>query len=115
MYIGMKNLVVAPVSAYTPGSVITYGTGFSVGPAVAANLTFSVNDNPDYGDDVEIANDNGINGYSGTVDAADIEQNVLADMLGWEHTGTTNIEYTGTSDQAPYMGFGYVRVVVNEF
>ena len=110
MYIGMKRLVAALVSAYTEGSGITYDTGFVVGPAFAANLTFNVNDNPDYGDDAEIANDNGLNGYSGTVDASDMEQSVMASLLGWLSTGTTAIEYTGTDAQAPEAGFGYIRV-----
>ena len=110
MYIGMKRLVAAAVSAYTAGSAITYGSGFEVGPAFAANLTFNANDNPDYGDDVEIANDNGLNGYSGTIDASDMEQSVMGQLLGWISSGTTAIEYTGTDDQAPYMGFGYIRV-----
>ena len=110
MYIGMKDLVAAVVSSYTRGSAITYGTGFSVGPAFAANINFTVNDNPDYGDDVEIANDNGLNGYNGTVDASDMEQSVMADLLGWEKAGTTAIEYTGTSDLPPDVGFGYIRV-----
>lgn len=110
MYIGMKDLVAAVVSSYTRGSAITYDTGFSVGPAFAANISFVINDNPDFGDDVEIANDNGINGYNGTVDASDMEQSVMAALLGWDSSGTTAIEYTGTSDMPPEVGFGYLRV-----
>lgn len=110
MYIGMKDLVAAVVSSYARGSAITYGTGFSVGPAFAANINFVINDNPDFGDDVEIANDNGINGYNGTVDASDMEQSVMASLLGWASSGTTAVEYTGTSDMPPEVGFGYIRV-----
>ena len=109
-YIGMKRLVAAVVSSFTPGSAITYGTGFVVGPAFAANINFLVNDNPDYGDDAEINNDNGINGYNGTVDASDMEQGVMGDLLGWDKTGTTAIEYTGTDAMPPDVGFGYIRV-----
>lgn len=109
-YIGMRHLVAAPVTSYTPGSAITYGTGFVAGPAYAADLTYVVNDNPDHGDDVEVNNDNGVNGYNGTVDATDMEENVKADMLGWEKIGTTDVEYEATDQEAPKMGWGFIRV-----
>ena len=62
-YIGMRYPVAAPVTSHTDGSAITYGTGFVIGNAVAANISFDVNDNPDYGDDIMIDNDTGISGY----------------------------------------------------
>ena len=64
-YIGMRNPKFWPIS--TPrvdGSAIVYGNPVEIGPAVSANVTFETNDNPDYGNDVIIDNDKGINGYS---------------------------------------------------
>ena len=100
----------APITAYTEGSAITYGTGMVLGPAVAANLTFDVADNPDYGDDVIIDNDNGINGYSATLETNNITKEGRAMVLGWEPVGTTVTHYDVTDAAAPYVGWGFIRV-----
>ena len=109
-YIGMRSPVAAPITAYTEGSAITYGTGMVLGPAVAANLTFDVADNPDYGDDVIIDNDNGINGYSATLETNNITKEGRAMVLGWEPIGTTVTHYDVTDAAAPYVGWGFIRV-----
>ena len=109
-YIGMKNPVAAPITAHTDGSTITYGTGMILGPAVAANLTFDVADNPDYGDNIIIDNDNGINGYSATLETNNITAEGRAMVLGWEPVGTTVTHYDVTDAAAPYVGWGFIRV-----
>ena len=109
-YIGMRNPVAAPITAYTEGSAITYGTGMVLGPAVAANLTFDVADNPDYGDDVIVDNDNGINGYSATLETNNITKEGRAMVLGWEPVGTIVTHYDVTDAAAPYVGWGFIRV-----
>ena len=112
-YIGMRNPVIAPITAETDGSPITYGAGMVLGPAVAANLTFDVAENPDYGNDVIIDNDNGINGYSATLETNDITKEGRAMALGWKPvtgTGTTVTHYEVTGDAAPYVGWGFIRV-----
>ena len=80
-YIGMLNPVAAPVDTETMGSAITYGTGMIIGPAVAANLNLDVADNPDYGDDIIIDNDNGNNtviiGNNNTVNNTIINNTVI--------------------------------------
>ena len=58
--IGMMYPVFAPISAYTPGSAITYGDGAVIQEAVSANIAWERSDNHFYGDDVELDNDNGI-------------------------------------------------------
>lgn len=112
-YIGMRNPVVAPITAHTDGSAITYGTGMILGPAVAANLTFDVADNPDYGDDIIIDNDNGVNGYSATLETNNITAEGRAMALGWQPktgTGGTVTHYEVTGNAAPYVGWGFIRV-----
>ena len=109
-YIGMRNPVAAPITAYTEGSAITYGNGMILGPAVAANLTFDVADNPDYGDDVIIDNDNGVNGYSATLETNDISKEGRAMVLGWKAQGSPTTHYDVTDDPAPYVGWGFIRV-----
>lgn len=112
-YIGMRNPVVAPITAETAGGAITYGPGMILGPAVAANLTFDVADNPDYGDDIIQDNDNGINGYSATLETNDITPEGRAMALGWNPvtgTGSTVTHYEVTDEAAPYVGWGFIRV-----
>ena len=109
-YIGMRRLVAAPVTSHTDGSAITYGTGMVLGPAVAASLTFDVADNPDFGDDIIIDNDNGVNGYNATVEANNITPEGRAMVLGWEPVGTTVTHYDITDNAAPVVGWGFIRV-----
>lgn len=112
--IGCKHLVAAPVDTYTKGSPITYGTGFVIGPLVAVNLSFNVADNPDFGDDVELDNDDGINGYNGTMDMNKIPIAVRAKLLNWKTTGTTDVTYDVRDRMPKEHGWGYYRVMVNE-
>lgn len=113
-YIGMRNPKFWPISGTrTDGSAITYGTPVVIGPAVSANVTFDVADNPDYGDDVIIDNDKGINGYSIALETNDISLEARAAALGWKPktgTGTTVTHYEVTGDAAPEGGLSYIRV-----
>lgn len=109
-YIGMRNPVAAPIESHVDGSAITYGQGMILGPAVAANLTFDVSDNPDYGDDVIIDNDNGINGYSATLETNDITAKGRSMVLGWKAVGSPTTHYDVTDEAAPYVGWGFIRV-----
>ena len=111
--IGCKHLVASPVATYTEGSGITYGTGFVVGPLVAVNLSFNVADNPDFGDDVELDNDDGINGYNGTMDMNKIALENRAKLLNWKTTGTTDIVYHVTDAMPKEHGWGYYRVMMD--
>lgn len=109
-YIGMRYPVAAPISAHTDGNAITYGTGFVIGNAVQASINFEVNDNPDYGDDIIIDNDTGINGYSGTIDVNALSATVRASLLGWNAVGTTVTHYEVTDEAAPNVGFGFIHI-----
>ena len=109
-YIGMRSPVAAPVTSHTDGSAITYGTGFVIGNAVAANINFEVNDNPDYGDDIIIDNDNGISGYSGSLDVNALTADVRAKLLGWTAVGSATTHYEVTDEAAPEVGWGFIHV-----
>lgn len=109
-YIGVGGLVAAPVQSHTDGSPITYGTGFVVGPLARVDLGNNINDNPDFADDVEVDNDNGMNGYSGPVDSTYIEDDVMAKLLGWGTVGTGDeIAYEISDNEPPKVGWGFFR------
>ena len=113
-YIGMRNPVFATVSARTDGSPITYGTPLVIGPAVSANVTFDTADNPDYGDDIIIDNDKGVNGYSISLETNDISKEARAACLGWKPVTSGSpaavTHYEITDAAAPEGGLAFIRV-----
>ena len=60
--VGMRYPVYAPVSAYVPGTSITYGNGGVIAEAVSASVNWNRADSRFYGDDVELDSDNGVLG-----------------------------------------------------
>ena len=113
-YIGMRYPVAAAVASHTEGSAISYSTGFVIGNAVAANINFDVNDNPDYGDDVMIDNDTGLSGYSGDIDVNGLSATVRSSLLGWDSvssgTPAAVTHYEVSDETTPQMGFGFIHI-----
>ena len=114
-YIGMRNPKFWPIS--TPrvdGSAISYGSPVVIGPAVSANVTFDTAENPDYGDDIIIDNDKGVNGYSISLETNDISKEARAACLGWKaHSSGSpaTVDYYDVTDAAPPEGgLSYIRV-----
>ncbi len=106
--VGMVYPVAAPVSAYTPGTSITYGTGFVVAEAVSASLSWNRADGHFYGDDVELDSDNGVLGYTISFEPTGLTDTNRQKLLG--ETVSSN-EYTITDAASPDLGFGYIRVM----
>ena len=104
-YIGMRNPRFWPIS--TPrvdGSAIVYDDPIII-------VTFETNDNPDYGNDVIIDNDKGVNGYSVSLETNDISKEARAACLGWKPVGTgTTTHYEITDAAPPEGGLSYIRV-----
>ena len=110
--IGMRYAVYAPISAHTSGSAITYGTGGQLGPARSAEVTFTRNDNPLYGDDVIQEQDTSLTGYSIAFDSTTLTNEMRAALLGEVASGSdTEKEYKVQDAAAPNVGFGYIRVM----
>lgn len=113
-YIGMRKPRFAPLAAdRVDGSPLSYEDPIVLGPAVSANVSFEVADNPDYGDDVIIDNDKGINGYSIDMETNDIAAEARAICLGWKKntgSGSTVIDYQVNDDAPPEGGLAYIRV-----
>lgn len=108
--IGMQYAVAAPITNETDGQAVTYGTGFVVGNAVAASITWNRTDNSHYGDDVEDARDNSITSGDIEFTNSGISETVRSALLGDEKVGSTE-EYEMGVDATPQVGFGYVRVI----
>ena len=108
--IGMQYAVAAPIATETEGQAITYDSGFRVGNAVSAAITWNRTDNSHYGDDAEDARDNGITSGDIEFTNSGLFPSARATLLGEEQVGTTE-EYEMSVDATPSVGFGYVRVI----
>lgn len=111
--VGMVYPVAAPVSAYTPGTGITYGSGSNFAEAVSAALSWERADGHFYGDDVELDSDNGVLGYTIDFEPTGLSDAARALLLG-EVKATSGNTYTITDAAAPDVGFGYIRVMRNK-
>lgn len=106
--VGMRYPVYAPISAYTPGSAITYGTGAVVAEAISASVNWNRADGRFYGDDVELDSDNGVLGYTISFEPSGLSEAIRAALLG-ETLATSDYEINDNA--SPDIGFGYIRVM----
>ena len=113
-YIGLRNPKFWPVTSRVDGSPITYGNPVVIGPAVSAQVSFDIADNPDYGDDVIIDNDKGINGYNILLETNDVSKEARAACMGWKPISSGNpaavTHYEVTDAEPPEGGLSYIRV-----
>jgi len=111
-YIGLKHPVFAPISTETPGSVPTYGQGFILGKAIEANVSIELNENPLYGNDTLIDNDNSFRSGSITLGIDDISKEVYIGWFGATTQTVNGVEEVidGAASSTPYGGFGFYRV-----
>lgn len=118
-FIGMRHVVAAPLTAHTPGSEPTYGTGFRVGLAMKGNLTINRNKNPLYADDILAEDDNGITSMELELGVDDLSDDVEANMglvdkveetTGTGQSAVTTYAYYDTDEPAKDIGLGYMRV-----
>ena len=106
--VGMVYPVCAPVNTYTPGTSITYSAGSVVSEARAASVSWDRADGEFYGDDVLLDTDNGATGYTIDFEPAGLSDEIRKKLLG-ESQSTS--EFSVTSAAAPFVGFGYIRVM----
>ena len=109
--VGMVYPVCAPVATYTPGTGITYSTGSVVSEARAASVSWDRSDGEFYGDDILLDSDNGVTGYSIDFEPAGLSDAIRKTLLGETQASS---EYSITDAAAPYVGFGYIRVMREE-
>lgn len=111
--VGMKHPVAAAVSAYTPRTSITYGTGFVIDEARSATITWETEDGEFYGDDILLDSANGVTGYTVDFEPTGLRAGVREKLLG-EVYDNTNKDYTITGAPSPVVGFGFIRVMKDD-
>ena len=107
--VGMMFPVWAPLSGHTDGSMPTYSTGRVIQEARNATVTRETANNPLYGDDRIVDDDNGITGLTMTFESTGLSDEDRKAMLGEEDYGMSGISGQWISDnETPWGGFGYI-------
>ena len=106
--VGMVYPVCAPQASYTPGTGITYSTGAVIAEARGASVSWDREDGEFYGDDVVLDTANGVTGYTIDFEPTGLSDSIRKTLLGETQSSS---EYSVTDASAPYVGFGYIRVM----
>ena len=108
--VGLMYPVFAPLVSHTDGSMPTYGTGRAIQEARNVSITKTYNDNPLYGDDRIVDNDNGLQSLTMSFESTGLSD---ADrvMLFGEAQGAVGglTAYLEGDNETPWGGFGYIR------
>lgn len=108
--VGMMYPVWAPLASHTDGSMPVYGTGRVIQEARNANISKTFNDNPLYGDDRIVDDDNGLNALTMTFESTGLSDEDRVALFGEDTNATTATGGQWVSDnESPYGGFGYIR------
>lgn len=105
--IGMLYPVFAPLVSHTDGSMPNYGTGRVIQEARGASVTYEYNDNPLYGDNRIVDEDNGMTGMTIEFESTGLNDEDRRILFG-EDTYQTTAQWVSDSE-TPYGGFGYIR------
>ena len=107
--VGLLYPVFAPITSQVDGSMPVYGSGLVLLEARNANITKEINDNPLYGDDRVVDNDDGMTGLTVSFELTGLTDIVRTKLFGDELR--TDGEYWESDNSSPKGGFGYVRVM----
>lgn len=116
--VGMMYPVFAPITAHTDGSMPTYGTGVVIQEARNCTVNKTYNNNPLYGDDSIVDDDNGLTGLTCSFEPTGLSDTDRVKLFGETvaaipgHTGLTG-QWEG-DNETPYGGFGYIRKMRND-
>lgn len=108
--VGMIYPVWAPLQSHTPGSMPTYGTGRVLQEARNATVNKEYANNPLYGDDEIVDDDNSLTGLGIDFESTGLSNADRVAVLAEEANANTVTGGQWVSDGAtPYGGFGYVE------
>lgn len=105
--IGMLYPVFAPLDTHTDGSMPVYKAGWVIQEARGASVTYEYNDNPLYGDNRIVDEDNGMTGMTIEFESTGLNDEDRRILFG-EDTYQTTAQWVSDSE-TPYGGFGYIR------
>ena len=106
--IGLLSPVFAPLASHTDGSMPTYGTGRVIQEARGASITYEYNDNPLYGDNRIVDEDNGMTGLTIEFESTGLNDEDRRILFGEDLYGTSGAQWV-SDNETPYGGFAYIR------
>ena len=108
--VGMMYPVFASITTHTDGSMPTYGTGFLIQEARNATVNREYQNNPLYGDDRIVDDDNGMTGLTISFEPTGLSDDDRKKLLSEEESEVTGISGQWVSDnETPWGGFGFIR------
>ena len=108
--VGMMYPVFAKITSHTDGSLPTYGNGVVIQEARNATITKTYNDNPLYGDDRVVDDDNGLQGMTCSFEPTGLSDSDRKLLFDEDEVSVGGLTCQAESDnETPYGGFGYVR------
>ena len=109
--VGMMYPVFAPLESHTDGSMPVYGAGVVIQEARNCTITKTYNENPLYGDDRIVDDDNGLQALTASFEPTGLSDADRVLLFGEKVAQvTTGVTGQWEGDNAtPYGGFGYIR------
>ena len=108
--VGMMYPVFAPLASHTDGSLPTYGSGVVIHEARNCTITKTYNDNPLYGDDRIVDDDNGLQALTASFEPTGLSDSDRVLLFGEDEVSVGGLTCQAESDnETPYGGFGYIR------
>ena len=104
---GLMYPVFAPLSGHQDGQMPVYGTGKVIHEARVATITKEYSENPLYGDNRIVDDDNGLTGLTIEFESTGLDDETRVLLFGEEAWGTTG--QWESDNETPYGGFGYIR------
>jgi hypothetical protein len=106
----MMYPVFAPISAHTDGSMPTYGNGVVIHEARNCNISKTYNDNPLYGDDRIVDDDNCLTALTASFEPTGLSDSDRMLLFGENEISVGGLTCQVESDnETPYGGFGFIR------
>ena len=108
--VGMIYPVWAPLATHTDGSMPTYSAGTVIQEARSATVNREYANNPLYGDDRIVDDDNGMTGLTISFESTGLSDADRKALFGEEDYGTSGVSGQWVSDnETPWGGFGFIR------
>ena len=108
--VGMMYPVFAPLVSHTDGSMPTYGNGVVIQEARNCNITKTYNNNPLYGDDRIVDDDNGLQELTASFEPTGLKDSDRVLLFGEKQVSAGGVTcYAEGDNETPYGGFGYIR------
>ena len=110
--VGMMYPVWAKLNSHTDGSVPTYDTGIVIQEARNATVNREFANNPLYGDDRIVDDDNGMTGLTISFEPTGLTDADRKTLFGETESEAVTSGVTGlwvSDSETPYGGFGYIR------